>query len=276
VSVPVERNTAGQIVYVALFDGADIVTTPTIAAGDIQISLDGGAFNNMVTLPSETPAASGQVQIPLSQAETNAVHIAIRGIDQAGAQWDDFLYSIFTDTDTIGGLSATLTAIQATLATILAAVQGVCACVTGWFSKHVSSITSRVKGSDADIIRGDTMELTFERIGDISTRANMWFTVKDDKDDTDSGAFIQIDENNGLLFIAGGAPAAAANGSIVVADAVAGTFTVTLAAVESAKLSDKYSTKYDVQILYADAAATVSTPVRGVAHIIGDVTRATS
>lgn len=104
-SVPIARNVAGQILYVSLFDGADIVTTPTIAAGDIQISLDGAAFANPATLPSETPAASGQVQIPLSAAETNAVHLGIRGIDQAGAEWDDWYYSVFTETDTIGALA---------------------------------------------------------------------------------------------------------------------------------------------------------------------------
>jgi hypothetical protein len=104
-SVPILRNSAGQVVYIALFDGSAYVATPTIVAGDIQISLDGGAFNNMATLPSETPAASAQVQIPLSQAETNAVHIGIRGSDQAGGEWEDFYYSIFTDTDTIGTLA---------------------------------------------------------------------------------------------------------------------------------------------------------------------------
>lgn len=107
-SVPLDRNTAGQIVYVSLFDGADIVLTPTIAAGDIQVSLDGGAFNNPTTLPSETPVGGGQVQIPLSQAETNATHIAIRGIDQAGAEWDDFLYSIFTSAATIDTLDTAI------------------------------------------------------------------------------------------------------------------------------------------------------------------------
>jgi hypothetical protein len=106
-----------------LFDGADIVMTPTIADGDIQISLDGGAFNPPATLPSATPAASGQVQIPLAQAETNAVHIGIRGIDQVGAQWDDFYYSIFTDTGTIGELGTILSGITS-LADWLGALAG--------------------------------------------------------------------------------------------------------------------------------------------------------
>lgn len=261
-SVPLKRNTAGQIVYVALFDGSDIVTTPTIAAGDIQVSLDGGAFNNMVTLPSETPAASGQVQIPLDQTETDATHVGIRGIDQAGAEWDDFYYSIFTSASTL-----------ADLATAIAAV---CSCVTGWFAKTVSIISTLVTG-EVTITRGDTLVLPFEDIGDITTRDNIWFTVKSDKDDEDTAADIQIDEDNGLLYINGvDAQAAgwAADGSITVTDAVAGDLTVRLEAVQSAKITTCSRNWYDLQVLWLDG--TVSTLSKGIARVIGDLTRATS
>ena len=261
-SVPLKRNTAGQIVYVALFDGSDIVMTPTIQAGDIQVSLDGAVFNNPATLPSATPAASGQVQIPLAIGETNAVHIGIRGHDAVGAEWDDFYYSIFTSTSTIGEIAT--------------AVAGVCSCVTEWFAKTVSTLSTLVTG-EVTIVRGDTLILQFEGIGDITLRDNIWFTVKGDKDDADTGADIQIDEDNGLLYINGVDAQAAgwvADASITVTDAVAGDLTVRLEAVQSAKITTCSRNWYDLQVLWLDG--TVSTLSKGIARVIGDLTRATS
>jgi len=103
-SVPIARNTAGQEVYFFLFSGADINLTPTIAAGDFQISIDGGAFANLATLPTVTPAAGGQVRVQLSQAETNGVSISIRAIDQAGGAWDDVSLTFRTTVRTVDDL----------------------------------------------------------------------------------------------------------------------------------------------------------------------------
>ena len=89
----------------------------------------------------------------------------------------------------------------------------------------------------------------------------------------DTAADIQIDEATGLLYIMGVA-GTAGNGSIVVTDAAAGDLTITLAAVETAKLSDKGRFWYDIQWL--SAAGAVTTLTKGRAHIVGDVTRATS
>lgn len=122
-----------------------------------------------------------------------------------------------------------------------------------------------------DIRRGDTLEIDFSGLSNLSTRTNVWFTVKGDKDDADSAADIQIDELTGLLYISG-AQGTAANGSITVTDAVAGKLTVALAAVETAKLDIVGRFFYDVQVLYASGV--VRTETRGHANIIGDVTRA--
>jgi hypothetical protein len=50
---------------IALFAQSDnqIKTTPTIAAGDIQLSKNFGAFANPATLPAETTASSGVVKV---------------------------------------------------------------------------------------------------------------------------------------------------------------------------------------------------------------------
>ena len=127
--------------------------------------------------------------------------------------------------------------------------------------------------STIEIRRGDTLELTAAGLSDLTTRTNVWFTVKADKDDADSSAEIQIDEVTGLLYIAGQA-GTAANGSITVTDASAGNLTIALAAVETAKLPNVGRFFYDVQALYA--GGTVQTETRGHADILGDVTRAVS
>jgi len=63
---------------------------PTIAAGDFQISKDGGAFANLTNLPFVLPAGSRWVQFVLTATEMNADRVTIQGIDQAGAEWGDF------------------------------------------------------------------------------------------------------------------------------------------------------------------------------------------
>lgn len=88
-TVPIKQNTAAQFDYIMLFDGTDIITTPTIAAGDFKISVDDGAEANPATLPAESPAGSGFVKVSFSQAETNGQVIKLRWVDAAGAEWDD-------------------------------------------------------------------------------------------------------------------------------------------------------------------------------------------
>lgn len=127
------------------------------------------------------------------------------------------------------------------------------------------------QGNDIPILRGDTMDFDLSRLGNITGFTNIWFTVKDDKDLTDTGAIIQIDEDTGLLVINSATASVAANGSIVVTDAAQGNLTITLAAVEAQKLTLIGSAKYDIQ--WIDAAGIVATLVIGRASVIGDLTR---
>lgn len=270
-SVPIARNVAGQELGITLMDGADIITTPTIAAGDIQISMDFAAFENIIA--AEDPGGSGQVKLSPTAAQTNAVHLGIRWIDQAGAEWDDGYYSIFTETTTIGAIGTALTAITATLATILAAVQGVCNCVLNGLL-NVAPIRNAIRSVDLELYRGDTWVQPIARLGDISTATDIWVTAKRDKDNTDAQADILISSTVGLEVINQVAATAAeqANGSITVTDAVIGNITVRLEAVETAKLTDKKSHwYYDVQ--WTDGTD-VETPRRGRLTVTGDVTRA--
>ena len=81
---------------VALVQRADVrllQVAPTIAAGDFQLSVNGGAFDNPDNLPTVTPAGGTRVEIVISAAETTAAGVGgeiwVRWIDAAGAEWCD-------------------------------------------------------------------------------------------------------------------------------------------------------------------------------------------
>ena len=68
--------------------GIDFITVaPTIAAGDVQISKDGGAFANVTSLPT---FSNGQLIVALSATEMQASRVLVRWVDQtATKEWDD-------------------------------------------------------------------------------------------------------------------------------------------------------------------------------------------
>lgn len=96
---PPKRGEDFQI-QVALEDYANpgnIKTTPTLAAGDVKVSKDGGALANLNTLPSESPASSGLVTLLLSATEMTADMVTVRFVDQTSPkEWSDFVLSIPT------------------------------------------------------------------------------------------------------------------------------------------------------------------------------------
>lgn len=86
--------------YVALEDYANpgnMKSSPTIAAGDFQVSKDGGAFANLTTLPTNEPASSEMVEINLSGTEMNADNVSVRCKDQTSPkEWADLIINIVT------------------------------------------------------------------------------------------------------------------------------------------------------------------------------------
>lgn len=117
--VPVVKNNAsGAILYTSLAPRTASgiwQSNPTLAAGDVKISLDGGAFANLNTLPAVTPASGKAVKITLSQAETNADNIVILFSDASGAEWCDKTITIQTVSQQFNDLAAQsdVTAIKA-------------------------------------------------------------------------------------------------------------------------------------------------------------------
>lgn len=96
--VPAKRATA-YITYVSLTDQSDtrlMKSSPTIAAGDFKVSIDGGALANLATLPVVTPGASKMVKISLSSGEMTGDSIAVVCSDAAGAEWCDLVFVLQT------------------------------------------------------------------------------------------------------------------------------------------------------------------------------------
>ena len=57
---------AAFIIYISLEDAANpgkFKSSPTLAAGDFQISKDGETFQNLATLPTITPSSSKLVKM---------------------------------------------------------------------------------------------------------------------------------------------------------------------------------------------------------------------
>lgn len=85
------------IFYVGLASQTDprlLQSNPTLAAGDVKISKDGGAEANLNTLPAVTPAASTSVKVTVSAAEMDADNVTITFRDAAGAEWCDLKINI--------------------------------------------------------------------------------------------------------------------------------------------------------------------------------------
>src|SRR5436309_11785935 len=77
---------------------------PTLAAGDVKVSTDGGAFANLGTLPTVTPASGRGVKVTLSAGEMNGDNVLVVFSDAAGAEWCDLSISIQTSANQIDDL----------------------------------------------------------------------------------------------------------------------------------------------------------------------------
>jgi len=109
--------------YTGLVDQSNtklLKANPTIAAGDFQISKDGGAFTNLTTLPSANPASGRAVMIDLSASEMTADNIVIQCVDAAGAEWCDQLINLQTTANQLDDIPAAVWAVAVDGATTAA------------------------------------------------------------------------------------------------------------------------------------------------------------
>lgn len=91
------KNGQAYEFYISLTDALDttaFLANPTIAAGDFQISKDGGAFANLAALPVVAPSGGATVKVSLSSSEMTADKVSVLGVDQVGDEWLDILATI--------------------------------------------------------------------------------------------------------------------------------------------------------------------------------------
>lgn len=96
------------IFYCGLTSQADtklLQVNPTLASGDAKVSIDGGAFANLGTLPAVTPAGGRSVKVIISAAEMNGDNIVVVLSDAAGAEWCDQIVNIQTSARQIDDLA---------------------------------------------------------------------------------------------------------------------------------------------------------------------------
>ena len=102
--MPVPVFNTAYAFFISLADASDpstFLAAPTIAAGDFQISIDGGAFANLANLPVVLPSGSVTVQISLTAAEMSGEKVNILAVDAAGDEWQDLLMSIDIPTGSV-------------------------------------------------------------------------------------------------------------------------------------------------------------------------------
>lgn len=102
------KKNAAFSFYVSLTSQANtntFQTNPTLATGDVKVSIDGAAFNNTTSLPTVTPAGGKAVLVSLTASEMNGDNIQVLFSDAAGAEWCDLLANIQTTARQIDDLA---------------------------------------------------------------------------------------------------------------------------------------------------------------------------
>ena len=121
---PAVKNSA-YVFRCVLFAQSDnqIKSNPSLSSGDWKVSIDGGAFANLATLPDVDPDSSVQVKVSLSADEMNGDEIMITAIDAAGDEWHSAAWVIHTvgqTFDTVdGNIDSILTDTGTTLDALL-------------------------------------------------------------------------------------------------------------------------------------------------------------
>lgn len=225
-------------------------TTVGLSGTTVKAVTDGVALANDAITSAKFDESTA---FPLKAADSGSTYVARTG----------------ADSDTLETLSDEIAAISAGGAT----AAEVWAYASRTLTQSAATVTSVVSGSTITATRGDTLTASVTGLGNISTRSKLWFTVKDDNEDLDSAAMIQIEETGGLLYMNGAAAGTASNGSITVTNETTGALTIVLKAAETDDLR-QCTAHYDIQML--TSAGVVTTLTQGVFDVGLDTTRAVS
>lgn len=291
--VPPKKN-AAYTFTVALTSQADtdiFKTTPTLAAGDITVSKDGGNFANIGTLPTQIQT-TGALPVALTADEMNADRVVVLFHDVAGSEWQDLLVIIDTVANQNDDLS-TLTAAQvnaevdtaladydaptkAELDAGLAELNDITAAGVWEYSDRrltqtAADAADTITGENITRHRGDYWSISLTGLGSLVGRTKLYFTVKKSRTDTDAESIIQIEETAGLLYLNGAAAGTASNGSLTVTDEATGAATIVLKAAETDDIEPS-ELLYDVQMSDASGNPTTMSD-GGTFTVTADVTR---
>ena len=130
--------------------------------------------------------------------------------------------------------------------------------------------TAAVSGSDLTIHRGDTFSASLTGLGDVQSRTQLYWTVKESVNQADARAAVQVEETDALLILKGAAALTSGDGDITVTNAATGAITLTLAAAATATLTPGVYV-YDVQMVTATGVETLTAANL---TVVADVTRA--
>lgn len=139
---------------VALVSQADtdvFKETVTLAAGDIQVSKDGGAFANLATFPPSelalaSTAASGVLWVALTATEMTADVVTVLFRDAAGAEWQSAMVTIYTagqTFDTTDGVVDGLSAVKPDNKPTVAATGEASSNLTQWLGVAPLALSSQ-------------------------------------------------------------------------------------------------------------------------------------
>lgn len=157
-SVP--RKNQAYVLRTTLVSQADanlMQDPPTLAAGDVEVSTDGGALAASTNAPVTNPVGSVVAEVTLTAAEMNGDVIVVFWHDAAGAEWQDQTWILHPSDDTLPVLS-----------TEIAAVAGdvwdearVGHAGGGTFGEGAASVQGNVTGSVGSVAAGGVTAASF-------------------------------------------------------------------------------------------------------------------
>ena len=125
--------------------------SPTIVAGDFEISVDGGNFGALTNLP--TVVDVDLVEIVLTQSEMNNDVIVIKVVDAAGDEWDPTMFQIFTQPNPNSGIETKVDTVDTGVGLILVDTTAI-EVDTISIETKVDTIAADVVNIDGDAMRG--------------------------------------------------------------------------------------------------------------------------
>lgn len=252
-------------------------------------ALDTLARSNYAVALTEAPAASGKYYAnlpaglgtseayPLSiyeQAGGSPATIDILAAASAVGPADANIVAVLGDPSNVIDIADIATAVWASGTRTLTSFGTLVADIWSYVSRTLTTTAVQIVAALAagviTIRRGDTIEINFTGLGDITGRTKLWVTIKVSEEEADSAAVLQWEETGGLLVL-NGEVATPSDGSLVVTNQTTGAVTVNLVATASAQLTPESSLYYDVQVALAGEVHTLT---QGRAIVDADVTHA--